>query len=113
MEIKELIAKYCDNLQGILSLNGKRGVKFVSGWKNSMYHIPQIMIGSNIPKTQMAWFGEIWVDGVCVFRESRIPLEGQSDEELENRVLDDLMRSIFNHGVMAANKILEDIKTNH
>ncbi|MES2382372.1 MAG: hypothetical protein V4538_15100 [Bacteroidota bacterium] len=107
--MKENIIKWCDNLQRILSLKESHEVKFVSQYKDSCYYLPQIQIGSTTPKSYVAWFCEIWVDGVCIFRESRIP-ENQTDEEMENMVIEILMQSVFNYGVMGAKDILEKIK---
>ena len=110
MTMKENIQKWCDTLSGLLSLKEKHEIKFISQFKNSGYYLPAIQIGSKQPDQHVAWFCEIWMDNQCIFRESRIPIN-ETDNQVEERVLEMLMQSIFNHGVMGAKQILDKMKT--
>lgn len=116
MNVKEDIIELCEQLEFSLNiqeqgmeLSKKRSVKFVYGEKPANYYLPVMHIGttSTIPtKIEMAIFAEIFVDNVCVIRESYMPKESENLEIVEEAILRRLLQMIFNCGVMRAYKNL-------
>lgn len=105
MEIS--IDKLCENLQTMISLLDKRTVKveYFNGLKPSGYYVPQFvttkMVLSGVAdKIDTDWYAEIFVDGVCMFRSYYHSVDGNL-ELAEKRANDQLIRDIFNHGVMS------------
>ena len=91
----------------------KTKVEYFNGIKPSGYFAPQIVttkmaLSGEANKVRMAWFAEIFVDDCCIFRESYTPADDNWDLA-EKRANQQLIKSIFCHGVMSAKRNLEDI----
>lgn len=111
--MKEKIIEYLKTYEEIMSFSTKKKVvvTFFSGYKPSSYYLPQMMIGSKPPESYMAWFCEIFIDNICIYRESRIPTKNETDLEMEEMVLNQLMRQIFIHGVSSAERTIKKYKS--
>lgn len=108
MEKKQIIQEMCSRLEYHLNIQStqKRTVEFFSGLKPSQYFLPHMSIGREIP-TRTAWFVEIFVDGMCIFRESYVPSKGDSLEIIESKLIDVLLQQVFNFGVTSAEKLIK------
>jgi len=113
MEIS--IKKLCKNLEAILSIDKGVKVTYFNGQKPSGYYVPHIVttkmaLSGAADKVEMAWYSEIFIDGVCVFRSSYHPHDGNWSLA-ESRANNQLIQDIFCHGVVYAKKVLEEFKT--
>jgi hypothetical protein len=112
MNIKEklisTLKRIEDNMQNHFRINdilGPYKITFFSGYKPAGYFVPQMVFSTkqaleendkfHIP----AWFGEIFVNGKCIFRECRIPVS-ETDKEIEEKVLNDLFTSLIAFAVL-------------
>ena len=117
MDYKLILQELCSNLERELNerkeTNKKRTVEFFSGLKPSEYFLPSIHIGNmretNGVSAEIAWFVEISVDGVVIFRERHIPRESEDLKIVEGFLLTRVLRNIFTFGVMSSKKVLEDM----
>lgn len=112
IDIKEL----CDHLTYSLRDNAK--VEYFNGIRPANYFTPQLVttkmaaLSGEAVNHTLAWYAEIFIDGVCIFRESTIPTD-QKDEiswefaaESANKRL---IASIFCYGVWASKESLKTL----
>lgn len=100
------------NNQGNNIINPIEKLELFSGEKPSGYYAPNMFIGSNSNPESMhlheklrmtpAWFVEIWVDGICVFRESRMSNRGEDPQKFEQGLIDNVVKGIFVYGLFTA-----------
>ena len=114
MEIN--ISELCNELQEIVSFIEKRKVKveYFNGLKPSGYMVPQftttkMALSGVADEIKMSWYAEIFVDGMCIYREQQYSMT-QDWDLCEERANKSLISSIFRHGVMLQKKFLEDFK---
>jgi hypothetical protein len=115
MEIN--INELCYYLEAVASVGKKVKVEYFNGLKPSGYHAPKIVttkmaLSGMADKIVMAWYSEIFVDGVCIFRECCVP-ENDDFVAAEKVANDKLIKSIFCYGVMSSKKFLEDFKNKY
>lgn len=107
----EIIKGCCDALKENLRFDKvKHTVSFISEFKPYNYYLPEMHIGSSLSisdKIPMAWFAEIYVDNKCIFRESLIPNEDDNLNNIEEVVIDRLLKNVFIYGVMSSKNNLE------
>ena len=105
---KKLLICLCKRLELQLNMMNRGShvkVELFSGIKPSNYYSPAIHIGTSksIPNKQInAWFVEVFVDGICIFRDS-MPSTGKKTEGI---LIDRTIQSIFNYGVMASRDVI-------
>jgi len=83
--------------------NSKYKFDFISGWKPAKYFLPCIAFSTKHALEQredLAWFCEIFVNNKCIYRECAPPNDKQTEKELEQRVLDNLVETVFLHGIV-------------
>lgn len=104
---KEDIYKCLLNYASTLSYADKKIVRFnfVSEMKPAHYFLPSIKFSTKHAleidgDPMMAWFCEIWADGICIYRTSKIPTN-ESKEEIEQIVLKEFVEHLFEHGINA------------
>jgi hypothetical protein len=96
-------------------------VTLFSGLKPSNYFVPNIFIGRDSSseafkrheemRNKLAWFVEIWVDDLCVWRKSAIGASNDDlQKEYETKLLEEIMLEIFFYGINAAWRQTKDFK---
>lgn len=116
---KWLVSKWLESYQQLFNQTAKeedqiRSIKLTSEMKPDNYFIPQIWIGAGLPNDESipAWFVEIWINDLCVFRESKVANHGQDTnwKIIEESCLDRLLQNILSHGLTAAYKVSKEIQ---
>jgi len=117
MGYKEMLQELCSNLEkelnDIKETNNLTKVELFSGLKPSNYFLPDIAITTISSDERIktnAWFVELSVDDLVVFRESLVPLENEDLKIIEEMLINKVVRNIFTFGVMNSKKFIEDIK---
>jgi len=113
MEQKLILQELCSNLEKELNEQKETSqritVEFFSGLKPSDYYLPMMHIGTtkSIPtEVRMAWFVEVIVDRVVIFRESYMPKESEDLKNVESFLISRLLGNIFNFVVMTSKKLI-------
>ena len=119
MDKKNLLIELCKNLQEELierkETNKERTVVFFSGFKPYNYVLPHIHIGTtkSLPnEIEMAWFVEIWLDEICIFRQSYIPRESEDIDIVEQMLITRVFRDIFTYGIMSSKEFINKMNKN-
>ncbi len=110
--MKDLLKKYCDKFEKHLEINKKLGriefnkeskVELFSGLKPASYHVSSILDYIKHPPyskepnkpNPLAWFVEIWIDGVCVWRKFKLNETGENLHQYEDELINQVMIEIF------------------
>ena len=94
MGYKEMLQELCSNLEkelnDIKETNNLTKVELFSGLKPSNYFLPDIAITTISSDERIktnAWFVELSVDDLVVFRESLVPLENEDLKIIEEMLI--------------------------
>lgn len=115
--MENLIKNLCREYE--LTINQDRGkdgfmqVKFINEKKPDGYWSKHQINGSK-PKIleTMAWHSEIWVNNLCVFRMSLIPINESEQEwdKVKKICQQRLFTDVFTYGMAAARQLLKGVK---
>ena len=118
--MKQQLIDYLDAFKSLINVNFKgekkiETIELFSGIKPASYYVPNILEYLNHPpysnrgeKTELAWFVEIWIDNVCIWRKSRINEMGDNLQQYEDELIKEIMREIVMHGLNSSwNFIIE------
>jgi len=111
-----LLEELCSNLEKWLNLREdfpRSTVEFFSGLKPHDYFLPAIHIGTTksiLESRALAWFVEIRVDDVVIFRESYVPNPKEDLKIVEGMLRTRMLQNIFNYGVMSSKHQLDSIQ---
>ncbi len=91
-------------------------IELFSGIKYSGYQLPQIWLGTGIPQDKAptpAWHVEIWINRICVFRDSAASIDNANLQKFEKELLEKLMISVFMHGISSSYNFIKNLKKNN
>jgi hypothetical protein len=81
-------------------------ITLFSGIKLASYHAPNILGYFNYPpysnrgeEIYLAWFVEIWIDNICIWRKSNMNETGENLQQYENILLEQLTKEILLYGI--------------
>jgi len=81
-------------------------IELFSGVKPASYYFPDLLeylhytpLFEKGVKRQMAWFVEIWINDVCVWRKSKMNETGEGLQQFEEELIADLMSEIVMVGL--------------
>lgn len=104
--MKEELIRLLNRYEDILNIRGgSESVKetfLFSGIKPSSYYLPSIMMGSGnklYDDIRYSWFVEIWIDGLCIYRQSMTNIEQEDLQQYEDVLLKRTMNDIFMFGL--------------
>lgn len=90
------------------------GWEVFSGVKPSGYYVPMMVFSTKEALKdkgpEMAWFVEIWMERICIFRTSSLPYGDKKLEDLEEEALDKVIRDVCMYGLGSAWKFLKDLE---
>lgn len=114
--MKELLLDYLDKYRENLRINSlirdveNIEVEFFSGIKKAYYYTP-IVPGLELPEKYAnanAWFVEIWIGGICVFRRTKTNEEQENLEQYEDECIKETMHNIMLSGLSNTYMVTKD-----
>lgn len=103
MKAKEIVEKYLSIFEsGINTPENKSKVTLFSGMRNADYFYCSMIayLADNQYHVRLAWFVEIWIDDLCVWRKiARGNKKGESLKKHEDRLFEELLKDIIMHGL--------------
>lgn len=102
MELEEIIERLCKDAELTLCIDDRstsHRVEFKNSLRPVGFYSPVPDLEGNLDTQRLQCVSEIWVDRVCIFRESRVT-GGESLENTERLTTIALLCKIFNHGLL-------------
>ena len=92
-------------------------IELFSGIKAASYYVPNIMDYLNYPPysnrgsaiSQPAWFVEIWIDHLCVWRKSKLNETGENLQQYEDELLKETLKGIVLSGLHSSWRTIKDL----
>lgn len=109
--MKQQLIDYLNSFKSLINVNFKgekkiTNIELFSGIKPASYYIPNILGYLNHPPysnrsemVEIAWFVEIWIDNVCIWRKSRLNETGENLQQYEDELIKETIREIVMYGL--------------
>jgi len=124
--MKQQLINYLDAFKSIVNISSKNerkinSIKLFSGIKPTLYYVSNALEYLNHPpysnegeKVEVAWFVEIWIDNVCIWRKSRLNKTGENLQQYEDELIREMIQEIVMYGLSSSWDIIieREKKTN-
>lgn len=104
---KEILTNILDKYKELQSINGTpKDIFLFSGLKPASYHVPNILGYLNHPpysdrgeSLEFAWFVEIWINDICIWRKSRMNSTGENLQQYEEELCIQILEEMSFYGL--------------